>query len=200
MKLFKKDEKDKLRYKIGHKIFGELYDNKKEKALVFLVIWFVFIFLVTLFVKESLRYQKEDPIFIEPNILIEKLNDGYKYDLTINNIDNETHIYYIGEVNSLGDIGVKKENDNESYYKIVNNIAYDFNGNEINYPYDELSLNIIKYLNNYDNSYLENDLKVYEYNINYNNSNILVILKTTYDKISLIKYDYLNNNYIINIY
>lgn len=198
MILFKKKEEDKLDYKIGYKIFGDIFTNKKEKSILFLILWFVFLSFVILFITESFKYKKSENVYVEPSILIQNLNNGYKYDLTINS--NNNYKYYTGEVNNNVDIGIKKENNVDIDYKIINDITYDNNGNIIDYPYDDLSLKILKYLNNFESSYLENDLMVYKYNIKYNNTNILVTLKTTYDKIVLIKYNYLENEYIINYY
>ena len=106
------------------------------------------------------------------------------------------YIYYNGYIDNGIDIGTKKENDTIINYRIVDGITYDNSTNELLlYPYDELSLNIIYYLNNYIKSYEENDLMVYVYEVNYNTNIINVYLRTNKDNIKSISYEYNNISY-----
>ena len=192
MKLFKKNEKDKLNYKIGHKIFGDLWDDKKDRAIVLLLLLSIFIAFVISFINTSNDYE-EEVLYMSPDILISELNNGYEYDLTVFDNNSNSYTYYNGYINDNIDMGTKKTNDLVINYKIVDGITYDAITNElIIYPYDDLGLNIIYYLNNYTDEYLENDLKVYLYKINYNGINVDIYLKCSVNKIVSIYYKYLS--------
>ena len=198
MKLFrKKKEEEKLGYKLGHNLFGELWESKRERSLVLLVLWFFFIMLVIIFINNSSRTVKK-PLYKDPKDLLNELVN-YQYDLTVTNSVDNSFTYYNGNINNGIDTGVKKINDEEINYKIVNNIAYDENMNIIEYPYYDISLNVFNYLVDYESKLLDNKIMTYIYNVSYNNEIIKVYLKTTYDKITIVRYDYLDYSYTINL-
>ena len=198
MKLFKNKDKTKLKDKIGTKIFGDIWNNDKEKSIVLLIFWLMFISLVSLLVSNSNNNNYKEIEYKNPKELISNLKE-YNYDLTISNNDNI--VYYTGRVFNNIDVGIKEFNDTKINYRIVDDTTYDnITLDIIDYPYDELSLKIINYLDNYIEDYIENDIKVYKYKVLYNNEEILVYLKVINDRISSIEYNYQNNKYNINYY
>ena len=199
MKLFKKkNEEDKLGYKIGHNIFGDVWEDKKDRSIVLLIVWFFFIIFVVLFINSSPKQENNKPKYQDPKELLSNLSN-YEYDLTVTNKNDNTITYYNGNITDGIDTGTKKINEEEINYKIIDGITYDLEGNQIDYPYYDISLNIFNYFEDYYYRYLDNKIMTYIYDINYENDTIKVYLKTTYDKISLVNYDYLDNSYTINI-
>lgn len=168
-----------MKDKIGS-IFSKLKEMRKDKkgrAIIELCFYFIFFLFIIIFISISNRsnYKIEDNNI---SSFINVINDNYEYDIKIKY--NDIDYIYNGKI--LGNNGniIKKDNDEENNYVIINKKYYKLDDND-NYllvdkeevysliDYDYLDINNIKYYIN--NSIKDNDI----YKVKLNNGNYFTI-------------------------
>lgn len=217
MKWFKKinEKRQQKSDELGHKVFGDIWDNKREKSALFLLLWFMFMLLVIGMVRtnnqiksnENANKNKEIEYQALSNYFENKDNDNYEYNISIYDLNNASFTYYNGDVINDVETGTKESNADVINYKINNGIAYNTNNNQvINNLYGNYLTLFFKLNNIYDfikdcepEVKYEDDIKVYDYKELYENKNIEFIIKTDEKSITYIEYNYDNYKYIINI-
>lgn len=208
-----KDKKETRNDEIGHKIFGDIWNNKKERSALLLLFWFIFISIIIAFIRFGNQTTKKD-ITPEPlsypavsTLLTNIDNNNYKYNISIYDTNSGTFTYYNGEVNNGIESGTKETTSEVINYNIKDGIIYDTNNNTvINNLYDNY---LTKYFNlNNINDFItnlvpeisyEDNIIVYKYNGKYNDIDIDFIIKTNQEKITYIEYNYNGYKYLVNI-
>src|SRR5574344_836281 len=212
MKLFSKG-RIKLGDRIGRKMMGEVWDNKRERSFILLLLWLVFFAFVFLYIflspqnKTSNNNMNDTLIYQNVNDMLGKLKDKTcYYDIAVYDSKNLSFTYYTGNKSIDSDSGIMKNNDMEINYHRLNNVYVNDENNIITSLFDDTLMyfisddNLLNFIEQlpYEESY-ENELKVYKYKSNYNNIIINITIKSTIKDITYIGIDYQNFNYKINI-
>src|SRR5574344_566574 len=106
MHFFKKWHNKRIdkRNRLGHKIFGNVWDNPKEKAGLLLFFWFIFFLIVITIIKTNSPLKNENKVnealnFMSLSEIIEKQKDqSYQYNIVVYIATENININYQGKI------------------------------------------------------------------------------------------------------
>ena len=218
MKWFNKIKEKRIQrnQELGRKIFGDIWDNKRDRSALTLILWFIFLVFVIGIVrngnqtKNNNTQENNTPTinYLSLNNYFDNVdNNNYRYNISIYDTATVTFTNFNGEVINGIESGTKENADGVISYNIKNNVIYDANNNQvINNLYGSYLNKFFKLNNIYDfiKDYepevrYENDLKVYTYNEEYNDKNIEFIIKVDEKSITYVEYNYDGYKYIVNV-
>ena len=198
-----------MKEKLKNKLLGVNEEPvNKQKSMIMLLIWFVFISMVIVYIRNSNndnnQHVKEETIIFDSIGDIFNKYVNYDYDIKISDIDNNI-VKFIGSYKEGIDTGYKVINEEKINYKIENNIIINTDNNEeIENLYDNYLYYFFKPSNIYSYvSYLKNeekidvDSKLYTYNYVYDDKDITFEIETSKDLIKNIIIRYNDNKYEI---
>lgn len=202
-----------MKEKLKDKLLGNYTpSNNKQRSLIILLIWLLFIGLVIAFINYSSNtYEQEMPkeekiTYLSLKEIFDKYSNNYKYDITI--LENNAFIYYKGSLINNVNEGTKIKDGISLNYQITSNIINKDTNEEITNLYE----NYLYYFFNPNNIYeyisylkgeeeINGDLKTYNYNYKYNDLDINIQLTTGIDDIKeiIINYDSIKYNIKYNL-
>ena len=196
-----------MKEKLKNKFLGinELSENK-EKSLILLLIWIVFIGGVVIYIKSYKdQEQTTQNVFVFNNLetIFNEYKD-YKYDISIKDVEGNTSLF-AGSIKDGVDTGTKTVGEEIVNYKNDNNIITNTDTNQI---IDNLYDGYLSYFFKADNIYNyvsflsgetreDKDIKIYSYEYVYDDKNISFEITTTVNRISSIVITY--DDHIYNI-
>ena len=196
------NKKDRLKDRIGRKIFGDIWDNNKQRDMVLLFLWSIFIIFVIVFivvgknnsdnnkVKEQTKTQ-EEVIYPDPINELDKYTN-YNYNIAIYNVDSKTFTLFQGSYIDNVDKGVKKTETETKEYTDTPSIYTGY------LAYFFRPKNIKEFISNIEPKVsMDNNYKTYLYQGKYDEQDIAFIIRESSTKIVSISFNYLKNRYTL---
>jgi hypothetical protein len=200
-----KNKLNQTKTNISKKIWGDLYDDKKTKAVILLLLWAIFIGLVFTYIRV---YNSNLPKYTDINELFNNIIDTeYSYNIDVYNKDNTDVISYQETIKDNKITGIKKAPGSTLNYYITDDICYNSDTNEV---INDLYEDFLSYFFRIENIYnyikdatpevaTRNGIRTYKYQGSYNNDNLTFLVISSYTSIKSIYFSYQNINYTINL-